>query len=117
MRCLKCGRHTDSTAVFCEACAADMEQHPVSRETPLILHTRPQREPVKKKKTVTPEEIIMKLKKHRKRLVIACVALALICALLSGALVYLLTRPSREYGLGQNYNTAQQSGQTGGLED
>lgn len=114
MRCLKCGNNIESPAVFCERCAADMEQHPVSRETPLILHVRPVTIP-KKKKATKPEEIIARLQKQKKRLLFVCAGLTIACALLAGSLIYLLSRPSSEHKLGQNYNTTQQTTQAGGV--
>lgn len=117
MRCLKCGRKIESDAVFCQGCSEGMENEPVSRETPLILNSRPQRpkEKDKKKKAITPAEVIAKLQTQRKGLTIAVVVLSILCALLLAGLILALTRPELPYGLGQNYNTVQQSNpQTGG---
>ena len=41
MHCLKCGTEIEAPQVFCDRCLVDMKNHPVSRETPVVIPKRP----------------------------------------------------------------------------
>lgn len=68
MNCIKCGRELDSEGVFCAECLADMERHPVKPGTVVLLP--PQRventskKQPRKRRTLTPEEQIKRLKRR-----------------------------------------------------
>ena len=88
MQCLKCGRKTDSQAVFCEACAQRLAQHPVKPDAVVQLPARallPYEKSVPTKRPVSPEEQLAGLHRQNRRLkrLIAglCVGLALLAAL------------------------------------
>ena len=56
MGCLRCGKETQNSAVFCEECTKCMEDYPIKPGTVVVL---PQREPAhaeKKTKRKTKEE-------------------------------------------------------------
>ena len=40
MSCMRCGKETKESQVFCEECLADMERHPVKPGTPIQLPNR-----------------------------------------------------------------------------
>lgn len=48
MSCMRCGKETDESQVFCAECLADMERHPVKSGTPIQLPHRPNRAAVKR---------------------------------------------------------------------
>ena len=48
MSCLNCNKETSGTAVFCEDCLREMEQHPVAKGTPATIPAQPSPAPQKK---------------------------------------------------------------------
>ena len=84
--CIKCGREIGPGAVFCDACLADMERHPVKPGTPVVLHQKPafssRRAPTRKVRK--PEEHVRSLKR-------AIVWLWVIIFLLTAALATVTT--------------------------
>lgn len=90
MYCLKCGKETESEAVFCGACLQSMEQYPVKPGTVIHLHRREVVEAQKKaprpKRYTNAEEQVIYLKKILKfmglLLLIAVAALGLCTGLL-----------------------------------
>jgi len=83
MYCLKCGKETNSSAVFCSACLESMEKYPVKAGTPIHL---PQRNASKRstvrKYTPTAEMQLANLQKkvHRLRLISLVLAVGFILA-------------------------------------
>ena len=45
MQCLKCGRETEGTNVFCKACLEQMSARPVRPGTPVTIYPRPEKKP------------------------------------------------------------------------
>ena len=81
MNCMKCGVEIPETQVFCDHCLAVMEQCPVRAGVHVHLPKRARtveqsKKPVKKKRTLSPEEQIsaLKLKVLRPRLVAVILA-------------------------------------------
>ena len=109
MNCLKCGKEIEEKQVFCDSCLAVMEKFPVKPETKIYLPKNAPVAPVKKsaprKKTLSPEERILRLKKAIHilciMLVVAISALVLSIALL----VESMTVESSSNAIGQNYGT------------
>ena len=92
MFCLRCGRDTVDQQVFCDRCQQDMNAYPVRPGTAIHLPRRNTVIAVKKKgrrkKTVTPEEQVLNLKRSLRRVwALACV-LFLLLTLAGGALFY-----------------------------
>lgn len=82
MYCLRCGIETKNDQVFCENCLTNMERHPVKPGTPIKLPKRGESPAVKRqprRKTLSPEEQILRLKTQQRTLL----------ALLGAALVLL----------------------------
>ena len=74
MNCIKCGRELDCEGVFCAECLADMERHPVKPGTVVLLPPRHPEQAVKKqsrkRRTLTSEEQIKRLKRRNRILVV-----------------------------------------------
>lgn len=111
MNCLRCGKEIQESEVFCAGCLAEMEKHPVSRETAAIILPRPvagemRRRPVK------PEELLAKSRRQFRRLLAVAFALLLICIALAIALF--LSKQNADRPIGQNYitNTDEGTGHT-----
>ena len=110
MQCLKCGNDTNSEQVFCDECLTSMEEYPVKPGTHIQLPHRPQstaNKPVARKRSFTPEEQVLRLRRSVKGL-----AIALVCSILAlGLTVTLLARTVAEYqqnaSIGKNYNTVE----------
>ena len=108
--CMKCGRERPENQVFCDACLADMRQHPVKPGVVVLLprrdDTAPKPAPKRRQPSLPPEEQIKTLKKRLVGLIIASV-------LLFGAVVGLgwlavkdwMEDRSESPKPGQNYST------------
>ena len=95
MYCLKCGKSTQDNQVFCDSCLQSMEKYPVKPGTAIHLPHRNTPAPVKKqshrKRVLTPEEQILRLKTASRRLTFLAVLLAICLCLCGGMLIYQLT--------------------------
>lgn len=81
MRCLKCGQNTSSGQVFCDACLADMEKHPVAPGTPIVIPNRTKPLPARRShKIYKPDEVII-----TQRRIIRWMALIILLLLLAVA--------------------------------
>lgn len=95
MRCLKCGRDIGDEQVFCEECQNNMVQYPVKPGTPIQLPHR-QAAPITKKKqprrkkTLKPEEQILKLRHSIRLLTLALIGALIAFVLAALATLYLL---------------------------
>lgn len=108
MVCMKCGSRMESEQAFCQDCLLEMEKYPVKPGTAVQLPIRKETPVVRKsnsrRRTVSPEEQVVRLKKRIWFLSGALVVtLALIIAMAHPAVNYFI----RKYHLrpGQNYNT------------
>lgn len=113
--CMKCGRETESPAVFCSECLEDMEKHPVKPGTPVILHQKPttsiRRAPTRRAKKI--EDQLRSLK----RTVIWLWTMVILLTLALGAVTFFwLThfgykpeapRPGENYQTSQTQTTSQ----------
>ena len=110
MTCMKCGVEIPESQVFCDSCLSVMEQYPVK---PDVVVKLPQRReiPVKKntprKKTRTPEEQIVRLKRRNRLLTsVLCLLLAASLLFLSLCIDYIRQLDVQKL-LGQNYSTVE----------
>ena len=114
MYCLRCGRDTEDHHVFCDLCQQNMEAYPVRPGTAIHLPRRNTAvAAVKKgrrKKTVTPEEQVTRLKRSLRRVRVLASVLFLLLILAGGALFYCIIHWD-DPGIGRNYNvdTTQQT--------
>lgn len=113
MSCVKCGKKTEGSDVFCPACLEDMKRYPVKPGTKAHIPTRPElpeRKPAKAKKEKTPEEQIAGLQKLVRLLMILVVTLAVALSVAVGVLVYQLTgntdEESYQQPMSRNYTTS-----------
>ena len=92
MYCLKCGKDTVGSRVFCDACLEGMEQFPVRPDTVVVLPCREASTAAKKsssrRRAVPPEEQVVQLRRQLRH---ARIALAVLFLLLSLAAA-MLTR-------------------------
>ena len=109
MFCVKCGRETRESSVFCETCLADMEKYPVKPSITVQIPNRPAAPSAKKKqkpyKYIKPEEQIRQLK-TRTRWLSLMLAISFAAFLLASAMIlWLLEQWDMDSDLGQNYGT------------
>ena len=107
MYCMKCGREMEEESVFCTQCLAVMEKYPVKPGTAVQLPKR--RDPnfakraVPRRKVLTPEEMIRKLRRALRIALIAwLITFLLFCAALYPAVTHILEET--RFDLGQNYS-------------
>lgn len=82
MNCMKCGRETAGTDVFCEKCLAAIARYPVKPGTPVHLPKRSDAQRTRKRRPPTPEEIIVQLRvklRRRKLTILILLLLLLLC--------------------------------------
>lgn len=106
MHCLKCGRETAGSHVFCDGCLDIMQKHPVKPDAAVQLPRRaflPDRPPVQKKRPPTPEELLIQVRRENRKLkrwvVLLCLAIILGAGLV---LLYKFRQPIIE-NIGKNY--------------
>ena len=109
MYCMKCGPEMTQQQAFCEACLAEMEKYPVKPGTVIQLPPRPET-PVQRKqprkRTLSPDEQLLQLKKRCRRLTIVLVLLALITAFLGFVASSAIYKLDIQRFWGQNYSAA-----------
>lgn len=108
MKCMKCGREMESEQSFCTDCLLEMKKYPVKPDAHVHLPVRSQTAAARKqtirRRNLSPEEQIRKLKKRVLILSgMLIVTLGLLCAMVYPTVNYFI----RNYHLrpGQNYNT------------
>lgn len=90
MRCIKCGKETQDNHVFCESCLVVMDHYPVKPDAAIHLPNRQEvtatKKTTQKKKALSPEEQVLRLKKANRRLHLwFWILLLLLIASLGGA--------------------------------
>lgn len=112
MNCMKCGREIDDSQAFCDKCLAVMDQCPVKPEVVIQLPTHPEEQPkwtAPRKKVRTPEEQILRLKRHNRWLALTACLLLLISMFLAYLSIDFFRQLDVQKFLGQNYSTAETS--------
>lgn len=109
MKCIKCGKDTAGSDVFCEECLADMELHPVKPGTPILLPPREQQPAAKRsrKRQTRPEAKISSLKATIRWLLVAIMVLVIAFTMAVTMLLHLLQQNDNSLAPGQNYQTSQ----------
>lgn len=108
MYCLKCGKETNQSRVFCDRCLEIMEKYPVKSGTAISLPHRETADSLKKaaqrKRNLSAEEQLGMMKKTTRRLIAALAVLSVILALCTGLLIHnLLDRNPEPSAVGRNY--------------
>lgn len=106
MHCIKCGKETKGSDVFCQDCLLVMQTQPVKPGTAVHIPVRPaSKKPASRKKALSPEEQTAKLRKHLRQLRWTIFALILALAVTTASTLYLLHRQGVLEDLGKNYST------------
>lgn len=107
MTCMKCGREISPEQVFCDSCLATMEKYPVKPDAAIHLPLRKDASAPKKqtgrKRPLSPEELVLVLKKRTRRLRLAVTVLSILLALAVAGVVYLRLNPDTPIPVGRNY--------------
>ena len=110
MYCMKCGKEIKENQVFCEACLVIMDKYPVKPGTHIQIPQRPAStagKPVFRKRILTPEEQILRLRRSMKYLVVALVCSILVLCLTVTMLVRTIAVYEENASIGKNYNTVE----------
>ena len=106
MACLKCGKETTTSQVFCDACLEQMTQHPVKPGTPVQLLPRPAREKqAPRKRERTPAQTIADLQTMIRWLTVTIAVLSVLLCATAGFLLHTLEAQSTGEVIGRNYTT------------
>ncbi len=106
MNCLKCGKKTTNSQVFCDSCLQNMASYPIKPGTPVHLPNPAEPAPVKKsrKRVLSPEEQIFHLRRQVRRLMLGLSIVTVLLALCAGLLAYkMLHQPQPVSTYGRNY--------------
>ena len=111
MSCLKCGRETQQSQVFCPACQEVMQAHPVKPGTVIHLPNRDasalDKKPVPEQWEDRPDDQLQKLRILTRWLTAAIALLSLLLCIAAGMLVHTLNTNVKTPTIGRNYTTAQ----------
>jgi hypothetical protein len=105
MHCIKCGKETKGSDVFCQDCLLIMQTQPVKPGTAVHIPVRPASKKASRKKVLSPEEQVNKLRKQLRKLSWVFLALILALAVTTASTLYLLHRQGVLEDLGKNYST------------
>jgi Flp pilus assembly CpaF family ATPase len=106
MNCMKCGREIDAEQVFCAACLEEMEKYPVRQGVAILIPNRPEetsRKPAPRKRTLTAEEQLIRMKRLVRRLAILLAAAILALAAVSVGAGLLIDELELKQFIGKNY--------------
>ena len=98
MNCMKCGRETAGTDVFCEKCLAAIARYPVKPGTHVHLPTRTEdaARQTRRRRMPTQDEIISELRTKLRRRKLAILVLILLLLLVLTSLVLVLIAPPQQ---------------------
>ena len=109
MGCLKCGKDTGASNVFCDECLTRMTDYPIKTDIPIQLPTRTvvisEKKPVHKKKQPSPAELLKKSRKNVLWLSIAVFLLVISLVISLSYLVHTLNTLDDLQNHGKNYTT------------
>ena len=111
MNCMRCGVKTGEKEVFCSECLASMEKYPIRPGTPVHIPMRnaipdAKRAP-RKKREITPEEQLSRLRIMVRRLSLALIAALVTIALLFGILLASSLQEQTQAPSVRNYTTTE----------
>ena len=110
MQCMKCGRDLTAGEVFCDECRKTMEKYPVKPGTVVQLPHRVTESAVKKqpprRRTLSPEDQLVLLKRMARKIALALVLSILLCAGLGYLAITQLLDNKEKQAPGQNYHAA-----------
>ena len=110
MNCLKCGRETQQSQVFCPACQEVMQNYPVKPGT--VIHL-PRRDTAVLEKKPAPEQWeersddqLPKLRRLTRWLTATIALLSLLLCIATGMLIHTLNMNDNSSTIGRNYTAA-----------
>ena len=118
MSCLRCGRDTEESQVFCKLCLEDMEKYPVKPGISIQLPSRTEADLVRKARPKIPslEEENNKLIHAIRVLLLVLAALLMAFAICAGLLINALDKPEEStVPPAQNFGSSQ-TGITRGVD-
>ena len=106
MYCLKCGKETEDSHIFCQHCLSVMDDYPVKPDTKVHLPHReaaavPKKQP--RKRPLQPEEQLAQMHRLVRRLIAALVAVTVLFALSAAGLAYTYKNSENTPTVGRNY--------------
>lgn len=108
MNCLKCGREVEENQVYCSRCLEKMAQYPIKPDIRVHIPQRANspapRKPAHRRRVINPEEQILRLHTHMRRLIITTVVLSLLLVTALGFLGKILLDRTAKRDTGRNYN-------------
>lgn len=111
MNCMRCGVKTGEKEVFCSECLTSMEKYPIKPGTPIHIPMRNAIPEAKKspwkKREITPEEQISRLRTKVRRLCVALIAALVAIALLCGILLVSSLKKPPQTPSPRNYATTE----------
>ena len=105
MHCIKCGKETKGSDVFCQDCLLEMQKYPVQPGTVVLL---PRRKDSSSKKTIkrhtpAPEELISNLRRQNTALLFLLTVCIIAIALMFEPTMHYMQE--EHYEIGQNYSS------------
>lgn len=105
MTCIKCGKETDASQVFCNECLTEMEKHPVKPDTPVQLPQRPAPEKTTPRmREQTPADANRSLRGLVRWLTVLVTILSVLLCATAGFLLHTLEQQANN-PIGRNYTT------------
>lgn len=103
--CLKCGKETEATQVFCPECLEQMSRYPVRPGTPVHLPIRPavSERTVARKRERTPSQTIAELQTLIRWLTVTIAVLSVLLCATAGFLIHTLDKKPDTDIIGRNY--------------
>lgn len=106
MYCLKCGKETADTHIFCDRCLRVMSDYPVKPDTKVHLPHRtesaaPKKQP--RKRQLQPEEQLVLMHRMIRRLIAALVVVTVLFVLSAAGLAYTYKNSADTPTVGRNY--------------
>lgn len=113
MYCMKCGKETQSSHVFCDACLSAMAQRPVKADTVVQLPNRTVdsvKKAVPRRRQPTVEEQLLRLRRAVRWVSVALTGTVLALVITASFLVHTTRQQEPSQDIGKNYNTVHTSG-------
>ena len=107
MECMKCGKETSGTQVFCPECLEDMANHPVKAGTTIQLPRRPTtpEKPAPRSRERTMSETVSSLRTLIRWLTVTIAILSVLLCATAGFLIHTLEKQAEADMIGRNYTT------------
>ncbi len=107
MECIKCGKETSGTQMFCSECLEDMANYPVKAGTAIHLPSRPtaNERPAPRSRERSMSETISSLRRLIRWLTVTIAILSILLCATAGFLIHTLDKQAAADMIGRNYTT------------